>query len=238
MKTPAPSIFACLASEPVMWKSIRSKDAAPPRWTAEIRTRARWTSVSPTNAATVPIRNTLHAAAKTPTALREMSVWRGSASSAPNRSIPLAMMEIRVPSPPATSSPTSARSRRCQTAANPIRTATTTIPVRATRATRPSTCFFGDPDEGCCDIDEHCDDEVPCNVDRCISGECRHGPDPLFPTCCQPGALGLNYLNCNDQNPCTQDICNPNTFECTHSSPRIRNAARCRPIAMMEIRRH
>ena len=68
------------------------------------------------------------------------------------------------------------------------------------------TCFFGDPDEGCCDIDEHCDDEVPCNVDRCISGECRHGPDPLFPTCCQPGALGLNYLNCNDQNPCTQDI--------------------------------
>lgn len=81
------------------------------------------------------------------------------------------------------------------------------------------TCFFGIPDDGCCDIDEHCDDNVPCNMDVCLKGSCRHGPNGAFPDCCSPGAIGLSYLNCNDQNPCTQDICNPATFECSITDP-------------------
>ena len=70
----------------------------------------------------------------------------------------------------------------------------------------------------CCDSAVDCDDGVPCNINACIANKCRYGPDVANPDCCHPDAVGLNYLNRDDQNDCTEDYCNLNTFVCTNTN--------------------
>ena len=71
----------------------------------------------------------------------------------------------------------------------------------------------------CCTTDLDCDDGIPCNTDACLQGECRHGFNPLYPTCCIAGTQPPSYLFCTDNNPCTSDVCNNATNTCTHQDP-------------------
>lgn len=81
----------------------------------------------------------------------------------------------------------------------------------------------------CCKNEIDCDDGIWCNVDACINGECRYGPNPLFDVpvkwgvmneCCiddpSKAAKYASYLDCDDNDPCTLDICDPITQMCDH----------------------
>lgn len=65
----------------------------------------------------------------------------------------------------------------------------------------------------------HCDDNIPCTIDRCNNGTCVNTPDNTAcgpDSMCIPGRgcvmnppMGCNGpADCNDNNPCTVDACN------------------------------
>ncbi|NUN13585.1 MAG: DUF11 domain-containing protein [Myxococcales bacterium] len=81
----------------------------------------------------------------------------------------------------------------------------------------------------CCKNAVDCDDGIWCNIDACINGECRYGPNPIFDVpvkwgvmneCCvddpSKAAKYASYLDCDDNDPCTLDICDPITQMCDH----------------------
>jgi hypothetical protein len=92
-------------------------------------------------------------------------------------------------------------------------------------------CNDGDPctvgescQSGLCVATEvtDCDDENTCTTDECISGiGCVHEPEPGEPCddqnacsskseCTGSGACGgLSFIDCDDQDPCTADTCEP-----------------------------
>ncbi|MBL8785934.1 MAG: hypothetical protein JNJ59_13620 [Deltaproteobacteria bacterium] len=72
-----------------------------------------------------------------------------------------------------------------------------------------------------------CDDQNPCTTETCLpeqgcvsfpkSGACEDGNQCTGPDTCQASAcLSGPALNCNDNNPCTQDSCDPATG-CKHT---------------------
>lgn len=68
----------------------------------------------------------------------------------------------------------------------------------------------------------HCDDGNDCTTDACNAGICANPPE-AFGTVCddadacsdtstcngQGACLGRRYITCNDNNPCTNDLCDP-----------------------------
>jgi len=50
----------------------------------------------------------------------------------------------------------------------------------------------GSPSARACSGDRACDDRDTCTVDRCAKGECSHSP-----------------VNCSDDDPCTDEACDP-----------------------------
>ena len=77
--------------------------------------------------------------------------------------------------------------------------------------------------------DDPCDDGNPCTRDYCDTGSgCQHtaipGPcedgDPCTDgeSCSGGLCLGGQPINCNDNNPCTTDACNPSTGNCEYNT--------------------
>ena len=60
------------------------------------------------------------------------------------------------------------------------------------------------PVAGCCGSDRECNDNDGCTIDRCrvASGLCFYERDPSCGVCNPPG--------CEDNDPCTRDVCTPN----------------------------
>lgn len=56
--------------------------------------------------------------------------------------------------------------------------------------------------------DPVCDDDNPMTLDKCIQNKCVSKPSPGY---CSPGLYG-----CNDNNPCTENICNAETLTCSY----------------------
>ena len=85
-----------------------------------------------------------------------------------------------------------------------------------------STCTH-DLAEGCCLIDEDCDDVYPPGFDTtelmdgfdgcaervCLGGSCRFARMSTRPGCCAAAAAPLGF-GCSDRNTCTEDACSPN----------------------------
>ena len=72
-----------------------------------------------------------------------------------------------------------------------------------------------------------CSDTDPCTLDTCdsVSGACLHSPGPDGMACndgelctagdkCAGGVCGGQVKGCDDNNPCTQDFCNPASGAC------------------------
>ena len=87
----------------------------------------------------------------------------------------------------------------------------------------PGEPFPGNPHDGCADGNS-------CSTDTCVGGQiCQHSSRPDGTSCgtgdlcsegnavCQLGRCQLSgALNCDDNNPCTQDVCDPSTG-CAHT---------------------
>ncbi|QDG53173.1 hypothetical protein FIV42_21225 [Persicimonas caeni] len=72
-----------------------------------------------------------------------------------------------------------------------------------------------------------CDDGNPCTVDTLVGGVCQHTTEPDGTSCstdvclvgqtCQSGqCVGSTPLDCDDQNPCTDDVCDPAQGGCVN----------------------
>ncbi len=83
----------------------------------------------------------------------------------------------------------------------------------ATRPRPPTTCAAS------------CDDHNECTTDTCVSGTCRHTPANEGGSCtgsvtdcqvkvCRSGACLTEEMDCDDEDPCTVDLCSGN--QCFH----------------------
>ncbi len=61
----------------------------------------------------------------------------------------------------------------------------------------------------CCQIHSDCNDNKVETIDTCVNYYCQYGPNPKF-------CLGPPPQYCNDNDVCTLDLCNLNTFLCEH----------------------
>ncbi|MEE2778951.1 MAG: hypothetical protein VYE15_00405, partial [Myxococcota bacterium] len=91
-------------------------------------------------------------------------------------------------------------------------------------------CTYGDQCVGgVCSPEgaDSCDDDNPCTTDTCtVGGGCEHSPNSLpcndldvcttVDICAGGTCVGGNTLACDDQNPCTEDLCQPG-FGCVHT---------------------
>ena len=103
------------------------------------------------------------------------------------------------------------------------------------------TCLFQTV-PGCCNQNAECDDDDTCTLDVCLNHVCRHGPVHFGQVCCHagpdcetgsactigqcvdevcqftqvPGCCAWDF-QCFDQNPCTLDVCNPDSHVCEHT---------------------
>src|SRR5262245_39951056 len=89
--------------------------------------------------------------------------------------------------------------------------------------------FAGAAGAYACVGNAECDDQNPCTIDSCVNLSCAHAPVSNGVSCadvtvcngaevCQAGACVPGApLDCNDQNPCTDDICDPNDG-CHHAN--------------------
>ncbi len=94
-----------------------------------------------------------------------------------------------------------------------------------------------------------CDDGMPCSIDACLEGGCKHVAQPpaaceecktnagkvcheavVFwtDTCRAPHAVATG---CDDDNPCTADSCDPQTLLCVNSPIDAGECAGCTPRA-------
>ncbi|MDC0743779.1 hypothetical protein [Polyangium mundeleinium] len=85
---------------------------------------------------------------------------------------------------------------------------------------------FGSASAGC-SADLDCNDFIDCTHDKCVAGECNHGPDSAkcadekicngVETCDpQLGCTSGAPVNCDDGIPCTYDLCHDPTGTCVH----------------------
>ena len=72
------------------------------------------------------------------------------------------------------------------------------------------TCHYNSPGgTQCCDLDYECDDDMPETVDSCVAHKCEHVTNPEF-------CIGPPPQFCDDEDPCTKDVCNMETNLCAH----------------------
>ncbi len=84
-----------------------------------------------------------------------------------------------------------------------------------------------------CEADGACDDGDPCTIDGCVpaTGECLHLPAAAGTACddqdaCTNGdacdgagaCQGMPSVDCDDDNPCTDDTCDPADGTCFHAA--------------------
>jgi hypothetical protein len=165
-------------------------------------------SVTPTQSATstVPTNTPTQTATNTvPTATRTQT----STSTVPTTtSTPTVTNTVPTSTPTQTATNTVPTATRTQTSTSTVPTTTSTptvtntVPTSTPTQTATNTVPTGTPTPQC-KSDLECDDGVPCTVDTCDAGVCRHTPDDA---------------QCDDGNVCTSDTCNAvtgcvNTFE-------------------------
>jgi hypothetical protein len=82
---------------------------------------------------------------------------------------------------------------------------------------------------------KNCDDNRPCTADRCNeeSGECEHSGDEVdgeqctdtnictLDDVCAGGFCVGTPKDCEDDDPCTTDSCNPETGDCSHDTSNV-----------------
>lgn len=91
--------------------------------------------------------------------------------------------------------------------------------------THSDSCFNG----LCEGIPLNCDDNEICTSDYCEAGKCKHAPATGNLVCednnfCTPSSFcvagkcqGFDQVNCDDGNPCTDDVCDPVLGKCVNT---------------------